>query len=200
MAGSHQLYVLYFNNNRLYAFAGSGDEGLRDGPLLTADLAQPSGIAFSANKVWFTDSESNSVRAADADPKSGKVKTVVGKGLYDFGDVDGSLSRAFLKHPLGLAVSANKVYVADTLNHKIKVIDTKSKMASTVWGSGKVGNAIGDYPQFNEPNGIALFGGNLYIADTNNNEIKVGNLSNGLVSAFKIDGLTAPRIVSASQN
>ncbi|MBI2812085.1 MAG: redoxin domain-containing protein [Candidatus Melainabacteria bacterium] len=193
MAGSHQIYVLYFNNNHLYAFAGSGDEELHDGPLLTADLAQPSGIAFSANKLYFTDSESNSVRSADADPKSGKVKTIVGKGLDDFGDMDGPLSKAFLKHPLGVAVAGNTVYVADTLNHKIRAIDLTTKMVSTLWGSGKAGNAVGDYPQFNEPNGIALFGKDIYIADTNNHEIKVGNLATGQVTAFKINGLTPPR-------
>ncbi|MBS1952811.1 MAG: redoxin domain-containing protein [Cyanobacteria bacterium SZAS-4] len=192
MAGSHQLYVLYFNNNHIYAFAGSGDEGLRDGPLLTADLAQPSGIAFSANKIYFTDSESNSVRTADVDPKSGKVQTIVGKGLEDFGDMDGTLTKAFLKHPLGLAVAGNKIYVADTLNHKIRTIDLSTKMVSTLWGSGKVGDAVGDYPQFNEPNGVALFGQDMYIADTNNNEIKVGNLSTGRVTAFKIKGLAPP--------
>lgn len=192
MAGSHQLYVLYFSNNHLYAFAGSGDEGLKDGPLLTADLAQPSGIAFSANKIYFTDSESNSVRSADVDPKTGKIQTIVGKGLDYFGDMDGSLAKAFFTHPLGVAVSGNKVYVADTLNHKIRTIDTKTKMVSTLWGSGKAGNAVGDYPQFNEPNGIAVLGKNMYIADTNNNEIKVGNLSDGKVTAFKISGLTGP--------
>ncbi len=189
MAGSHQLYVLYFNNNHIYACAGSGDEGLHDGPLLTADLAQPSGIAFSANKIYFTDSESNSVRTADTDPKSGKVKTIVGKGLEDFGDMDGSFSKAFLKHPLGLTVSGAKIYVADTLNHKIRTIDLKTKTVSTLWGSGKAGDAVGDYPQFNEPNGVALVGNNLYIADTNNNEIKVGNLATGQVTAFEIKGL-----------
>ncbi|CAN5485628.1 thioredoxin-like domain-containing protein [soil metagenome] len=198
MAGSHQLYVMNFNNNHLYAFAGSGDEGLHDGPLLTADLAQPSGIAYGANKIYFTDSESNSVRSADTDQKSGKVKTIVGKGLFDFGDMDGTLTKAFLTHPLGVAVAGNNVYVADTLNHKVRTIDLSTKMVSTLWGSGKAGNAVGDYAQFNEPNGIALLGQNMYIADTNNNEIKVGNLANGQVTAFKIKGLTAPQTVSKS--
>ncbi len=192
MAGSHQLYVLNFKNNHLYAFVGSGDEGLHDGPLLNADLAQPSGIAFGANKVYFTDSESNAVRTADIDPKLGRVKTIVGTGLYDFGDMDGSLSKAFLKHPLGVAVAGDKIYVADTLNHKIRTIDLKTKMVSTLWGSGKAGNAVGDYPQFNEPNGIALYGNNIFIADTNNNDIKVGNLTNGQVTTLAVKGLAPP--------
>ena len=101
--------------------------------------------------------------------------------------------KAFLQHPLGVAVAGKKIYVADTLNHKIKALDLDSKMVSTVWGSGKPGDADGEYPQFNEPNGIAYDGQkNLYIADTNNNAIKVGNLQTGMVSTLKITGLTAP--------
>jgi len=192
MAGAHQIYALFFNNNHMFVFAGSGEEGLTDKPLLDADLAQPSGITFSADKVYFTDSESNSVRSADINPKTGKVKTIVGKGLFDFGDVDGPLNKAFLKHPLGIITAGNKLYVADTLNHKIKSIDLVSKTVSTVWGTGKPGNAVGKHPEFNEPNGLAIDGQKVYVADTNNNEIKVGDLSNGQVSAFKISGLTSP--------
>ncbi len=193
MAGSHQLYVLDLASGNMSVFAGSGTEELHDGPLLDADLAQPSGIAFGGDKVYFIDSESNSIRTADINIRTGKVKTLTGKGLEDFGDIDGTFAKAFLQHPLGVAVAGKKVYVADTLNHKIKALDLDSKMVSTVWGSGKPGNADGEYPQFNEPNGIAYDGRkNLYIADTNNNRIKVGNLQTGMVSALKITGLTAP--------
>lgn len=189
MAGSHQLYVLDLKSNNLSVFAGSGDEELHDGPLLQADLAQPSGIAYDGGKIYFTDSESNSVRVADSNIKTGKVKTITGKGLQDFGDVDGTVVKAFLQHPLGVSVSGHKLYVADTLNHKIKIIDLNTKMVSTLWGSGKAGNSDGAYPQFNEPNGVALDGQKLYIADTNNSCIKVGDLSNGRVSRFTLKGL-----------
>lgn len=197
MAGAHQLYVLPFSDNHMYVFAGSAEEGLKDKPLLDAELAQPSGITFGAGKIYFTDSESNSIRSADIDQKTGMVRTLIGKGLFDFGDVDGPLGKAYLKHPLGIIAAGNKLYVADTLNHKIKSVNLTSKTISTVWGSGKPGNAVGDYPQFNEPNGLAIDGDQIYIADTNNNEIKVGNLSNGQVRAFKISGLTSP---SSSQH
>lgn len=192
MAGAHQLYVLYFSNDHIYAFAGSGEEGLVDKALLDSKLAQPSGITFGDGKIYFTDSESNSVRSADTNSKTGKVKTLIGKGLFDFGDVDGPLSKAFLKHPLGVVAAGKILYVADTLNHKIKSIDLDAKTISTIWGSGKPGNAVGDYPQFNEPNGIAIYGKNLYIADTNNNEIKVGDLSDGQIKKFEISALTSP--------
>lgn len=192
MAGAHQLYVLYFNNDHIYAFAGSGEEGLTDKALLDSELAQPSGITFDGRKIYFTDSESNSVRSADTGSKSGRVKTLIGKGLFDFGDVDGPFSKALLKHPLGLVAAGKSLYVADTLNHKIKRIDLDAQTITTVWGAGKPGNAVGEYPQFNEPNGIAVDGNSLFIADTNNNQIKVGNLSNGQVRAFRINNLTAP--------
>ncbi|HEY9679072.1 MAG TPA: thioredoxin-like domain-containing protein [Drouetiella sp.] len=192
MAGSHQLYYLDFSTNQMWIYVGSGDEGLHDGALLSADLAQPSGITYANNEIYFTDSESNSVRTAQTDIKNGQVKTITGKGLYDFGDEDGDLATAFLQHPLGLSLLGKSVYVADTLNHKIRIIDPVKKTVKTLWGTGKPGDADGTKPAFNEPNGICIVGSKVYIADTNNNKIKVGDLQSGSVKTLNLSGVQAP--------
>ena len=65
MAGFHQLWRLDLPTGEVRPYAGSGRERIVDGPLDLAQLAQPSGIVTDGNKLYFTDSETSSVRAAD---------------------------------------------------------------------------------------------------------------------------------------
>lgn len=70
---------------------------------------------------------------------------------------------------------------------KIKVVDPKTKQCSTLAGTGEAGNTLGpDFTQsrFNEPGGICAGGGGrlLYVADTNNHQIKVLDLASNIVS------------------
>ena len=68
---------------------------------------------------------------------SGVCKTVVGvegDGLFDFGDKDGIGSDVRLQHALGVAYGDGKLYVADTYNSKIKVIDPKKRSCHAFMG------------------------------------------------------------------
>lgn len=188
MAGSHQIWALNFSDGTIAPYAGSGIEELHDAELLKADLAQPSGIATDGKNLYFADSESSAVRSAPL--QGGSVKTLVGQGLSSFGDTDGSAKTALLQHPVGIGLAPGKLIVADTLNHKIKTLDLISNSISTTWGSGKPGYNDGEYPQFNEPNGLACAGNLVYIADTGNNAIRVGNLDNGQLKTLKVNGLS----------
>src|SRR5436190_1258537 len=60
--------------------------------------------------------------------------------LFTFGDVDGPGDNARLQHALGVAWYEGKLYVADTYNNKIKVIDIEADTCTTVAGSGKPGH------------------------------------------------------------
>jgi DNA-binding beta-propeller fold protein YncE len=130
---------------------------------------------------------------------NGKVETLVGLTgtLFDFGDVDGRGRDVRLQHPLGVAWWDGKLYVADTYNNKIKVIDVEHQTCATIAGSGRPGNQ--DAPEgakatFNEPAGISAAGGRLYVADTNNHVIRVVDLAAPYrVSTFSIAGLTRPQ-------
>ena len=64
----------------------------------------------------------------------GEVKTLVGTGLFDFGDVDGVGDDVRLQHALGVAYHDGKLYVADTYNSKIKVIDPATRTCTTFLG------------------------------------------------------------------
>ncbi len=175
MAGPHQLWALDLASGIVAPFAGSGREGIVDGALLESELAQPSGIVGAEGVLYFTDAESSAVRKVDL--RAGRVQTIVGTGLFDFGDVDGVGDAVRLQHALGLTLGADgKLYVADTYNHKIKVIDPVTRESRTLVG-GAPGFRDGDAPQFWEPGGISYADGRLYVADTNNDAIRVIDLA-----------------------
>jgi hypothetical protein len=131
MAGIHQLWALDLEKGLVGVVAGTGNEGLADGPALKAWLAQPSGLAVDGQgRCWFADSETSALRALD--PR-GVIATVVGEGLFDFGHVDGPGGAARLQHPLGVAVvGQTEVAVADTYNGAVRVYDTVTDQLRTV--------------------------------------------------------------------
>ena len=181
MAGPHQLWAFDLAAGTVNPHAGSGREGIIDGPLLEAQLAQPSGIVTDGQRLFFADAESSAIRVADIDPQ-GEVRTIVGTGLFDFGDVDGVGDAVRLQHALGLTLGPDGlIYVADTYNSRIKVIDPATREARTLAGDGH-GFRDGTEPQFHEPGGISYADGRLYIADTNNDAIRVLDLATGEVT------------------
>ena len=190
MAGFHQLWVMDLKLNEIRPFAGSGRERIEDGLLLSAALAQPSGIVSNGMKLYFTDSETSAVRSAELN-SDGSVASIVGQDLFTFGDVDGTGDEVRLQHPLGIDIEAGSIYITDTYNNKIKRIDPDTRKASSLLGSGKPGHTDGpaDTAKFHEPGGISVDAGNIYIADTNNHAIRVAALDTLEVSTLKITGL-----------
>lgn len=185
MAGLHQLWVYDLAQGTLAPHAGSGREGLLDGPLARAALAQPSGITSDGHQLYFADSEASAIRTADVGA-SGMVRTLVGQGLFDFGDVDGPWPTARLQHPLGVAWYRGTLYVADTYNHKIKSLNLAQATIQTLLGTGQPGRRDGPEAQFYEPGGLAAAGGRLYIADTNNHAIRVADLHSRQVTTLEL--------------
>ncbi|HWP45316.1 MAG TPA: thioredoxin-like domain-containing protein, partial [Blastocatellia bacterium] len=101
MAGPHQLWQMNPQTGGIAPYAGTGREDIIDGPLDEAALAQPSGITTDGKKLYFADSEVSAIRSADLSA-DGVVETIVGEGLFDFGDRDGRGSDVRLQHPLGV--------------------------------------------------------------------------------------------------
>ncbi len=192
MAGNHQIFGIDLEGGFIAGHAGSGREDHRDGPLLAASLAQPSGLSGDGEALFVADSEVSSIRAVDLDPRGGHVKTVVGEGLFDFGDVDGVGKDVRLQHPLGVVFAEKRLFVADTYNNKIKSIGLPTLNARTLAGNGKPGLADGDgsEAQFDEPTGLSYANGKLYVADTNNHAIRVVDVETGSVSTLELTGLS----------
>jgi thiol-disulfide isomerase/thioredoxin len=169
MAGQHQIWTYDPKADLLRQFAGSRREELKDGPRLEAGLNQPSGLATDGRYLFVADSEASAIRCIDLGP-DGRVDTIVGTGLFDFGDVDGTGKAVRLQHPLHVIHEKGTLYVADTYNSKIKRIDPAQRTSARFAG--------GD-GQLDEPGGLSIAGKRLYIADTNHHAIAVADLETG---------------------
>jgi sugar lactone lactonase YvrE len=190
MAGFHQLWRLDLATNEVRPHAGNGRERIVDGPLDHSQLAQPSGMATDGEKLYFTDSETSSVRTADLDP-DGKVFTIVGLDLFTFGDVDGVGDEVRLQHPLGIDVHDGVVFITDTYNNKVKRVFPETRGVSTLLGSGDAGHTDGaaSAVELHEPGGLSVAGDTLYIADTNNHAIRIAGLKDKTVETLWMQGL-----------
>jgi len=107
-----------------------------------------------------------------------------------FGDVDGVGDNVRLQHALGVAFKDGKLYVADTYNSKIKLIDPAKRSCTTF---------LGDPPgwlkprMFNEPGGVSIAGNKLYVADTNNHRICVVDLGTKALATLQLQGIEPVR-------
>ncbi len=190
MAGSHQIWRMDLEKNVLEPYAGSRVEARLDGKLGLSGFAQPSGIVSDGKVLFVADSESNIIREIDFQKET--VETLVGGDLFEFGDRDGEGDDVRLQHPLGVVLYDGKVLIADTYNHKIKLLDAEKRTVKTFLGTGKPGQTDGKTPTFYEPAGISIADGKLFVADTNNHAIRVVDLQTKTVSTLKIEGLMPP--------
>jgi sugar lactone lactonase YvrE len=191
MAGWHQIWRIDVGSGLSEVFAGSGAEELHDAPLPEAALAQPSGLATDGERIYFADPEASAIRWAMAGEVVG---TVVGTGLFDFGDRDGIGDEVRLQHALGIAwwSGTRELIVADTYNHRIKRVDPARREARAFAGSGEAGLVDGgpEEARFWEPGGIAISpdGLHAFVADTNNHALRSVELSSGRVSTILLEG------------
>ncbi|MGB5166813.1 MAG: thioredoxin-like domain-containing protein [Acidimicrobiia bacterium] len=200
-AGTHQIWTINLTTGTAEPSVGSAAEGTTNGPLLQAELAQPSGLAFGADgMLYFADSESSSIRGAAVAQPAGETVLVAGgeTNLFEFGDVDGTGADARFQHPLGIDDYAGTLLVADTYNSKIKLVDPATGQATTLFGSEQ-GWSDGNDPQFYEPGGLSVDGDLLWVADTNNHVIRMIDLTTSVATTLVLSGLDALAAPSDSE-
>ena len=180
MAGVHQIWMIDTARGLAWPYAGTGAEARVDGAIAEAAFTQPSGLAIAGDTIYVADAEGNIVRRVDLPPKN-TVTTLAGGNLFDFGDKDGTGDAVRLQHPQGIATDGERVYIADTYNHRIKVLDPVKRTVKTLAGTGKPGLADGrlDRAQFDEPGGLSLAGRTLYVTDANNHAVRAIDLDRG---------------------
>jgi hypothetical protein len=141
--------------------------------------------------MFVADSEASAIRAISLLEQKPHVVTLVGQGLFEFGDVDGMGSIVRLQHPTGLTFYDGLVYIADSYNHKIKTLDPTTGQVKTLIGMGQPVQADGAFGEAElfEPEGIVAANGRLYIADTNNHLVRVANLASGTLHTLMLRDL-----------
>jgi thiol-disulfide isomerase/thioredoxin len=205
MAGTHQIWKMPLSESDIGPYAGNGREDVVDGKLLPksaaqtgSSFAQPSGLGSDGEWLYVADSEGSSIRAVPLDP-SQDVFTVVGTAgrpdnrLFDFGDYDGPRDKAKFQHCIGVTYADGAIYVADTYNNAIRVVDPKTGETKTLAGMGHKRAGNDDVAgSFDEPAGVSYAKGIIYVADTNNHSIRTLDLSARKIGTLTIAGLTAP--------
>ncbi|HEY4241465.1 MAG TPA: thioredoxin-like domain-containing protein [Kofleriaceae bacterium] len=171
--------------------AGLRPEHHTDGP-----LAAPGKIlALADGGLAISDSAHHRVVFTDA---SGKVASVVGSGLA--GALDGDFASASFRKPQGLAEAGDLVYVADTENHELRVIDRRAHTVATVAGTGTLGAAPLEadpsparQTALRSPWDVAIAGGTVYIALAGAHQIAAYDPKAGTIRAFAGNGREARR-------
>ena len=198
MAGPHQIWKLDLKAGSVSVWAGTGTEDVQDGPAARSAFAQPSGLATDGTALYVADSEGSAVRAVALEGDRAVVTIAgthdfpQGQSLFAFGDQDGRGGQARFQHCLGVALDGRTLYVADTYNNKIKSIALDTREVETVAGTRQAGG-LDKPPQFDEPGGVSVAAGKLYIADTNNHAIRTLDLASRAVATLALDGVTSPK-------
>jgi sugar lactone lactonase YvrE len=194
---------------RINTVAGDGIQGFSgDGGLSTSgEVNIPKGVAVdSAGNIYIADTGNSRIRKVTA--STGDITTVVGDGTEGFSGDGGPATGAALSSPAGLALdSAGNIYIADTGNNRVRVVNTGTKsvvLAKVTVGPGDIatiaGNGINSFSgdggaaisaEIDNPIGIALdSSGNIYIADSRNNRIRKVTASTGdIATVAGISGL-----------
>lgn len=150
----------------------SGDNG----PALSAQFLDPIRVAVDQNfNLYITDSGNQSIRVVNY--QTGIINSIAGNGSPGYSGDGGNSVGAQLFDPHDVVVDpAGNVYIADTLNARVRIIDTYGNI-NTFAGNGTRGWS-GDYgaatnAQLSMPTGLALdTKGNLYIADFGNATVR----------------------------
>ena len=171
--GSHQLGVFNLETDEIELLAGSGQESMADGKALQAHFVQPAGLRFyEPDQVLFVaESASSSIRSVKLTP--GKtIRTITGKGAYSFGDQTGRFEDALFQYVFDLELIGNKIFVTDSLNGRIKVMDLGSGSVADLSELGFEAVPPVTYPLNGEPTGIcSIDSDSLLITETNQHRI-----------------------------
>jgi mucin-19 len=172
---SNYIYKLT-SGGSLSVLAGQATAGLTNGTGASAQFNFPKGIAVdSSGTVYVSDTDNQNIRKITS---GGQVTVLAGTLIGSApttGTSDGTGGGARFNTPLGMAVdSSGNLYVADSVNNRIRKITTSEGVVTTFAGS-TAGNTdgTGTNARFNNPQGVATdSAGNVYVADSSSFRIR----------------------------
>ena len=149
---------------------------------------EPQGIACnSRGQLFIADQDNHQIVQMTGDT----VRRIVGTGCFGYSGDGGPATEARLNKPTALWATDHALYIADTGNDVVRLVDLQSGLISTVCGTGKAGYAGDGGPawqaRLNNPGGVVVDRrGNLYIADIANNVVRRMDRQ-GMLSTFAGD-------------
>jgi len=172
--------------------AGFGGDG---GPAISASLNSPAGIAIdNLGDLYIADSVNNRIRKVDG--ATGIINTVAGTSPIGFGS--GSFSgdggpaiSATFSWPSGLAADAfGNLFIADTINVRVRRVDAATGIVTTVAGGGLGGDGgPATSASLVGPFGVAIdMSGDLFIADALDNRLRRVDGATGIITTVAGSG------------
>ncbi len=176
MAGDNRIWTYALGDRQLSCAAGSGKLGLRDGIGAMASFAQPVALASVQQMLYVCDALGSAIRSLQL--RSAGVQTLIGQGLWEFGDADGPREEASLQNPQAIALSPDSpmLWVADTGNGTLRTLRL---------GGGQVGTV--ELPRkLHGPAGLAATAGAVWIAETDAHAVLRLDLASGQLEPVPI--------------
>ncbi|MGA3040069.1 MAG: hypothetical protein ABSF54_04675 [Bryobacteraceae bacterium] len=183
------VYISDTNHNRvirvdpagnIHTVAGTGTAGAMPG-----EVYGPTGLALdNAGNLYIADTENQRIQML---APGGAISSIAGTGSSGFSGDGGAATSAELNYPSAVAVDAGgNVYIADTGNNRVRVVTTNGNIA-TIAGTGDASyngdNGAALDIALDNPGGVAVDGqGEVWIADTGNNRVRLLSASQAVVT------------------
>ncbi len=183
---NHKIRKMDLATGVVSILAGS-TSGHLDGIGGAAQFNEPEGLAIINDVLYVSEYMGNVVRAIDLG--TANVTTLLGNGTGGFQDGPISTSKAFINGPSGLTTDGTYLYLADSINERIRKIDLRTQTISTLAGNGITGaaNGIGIQVSFQKPMGIICSGKKIFVADNEGHQIRQ-LMDNGLIAHYPLLG------------
>jgi hypothetical protein len=197
LASDNSLYICEVRNHRLWKLqgkneltliAGNGTKGYSGdgGPATKAQLNEPYEVRLdTAGNVYFVEMQNQLVRKVNA--KTGQISTVAGTGEKGFGGDGGPATKALFSSPHSIALDEqNNIYIADIANHRIRKVDAKTGIITTIAGNGEKlppvdGQTAAGKPMIG-PRALFITGDTLWIALREGHSVWRMSLQNGVLN------------------
>lgn len=182
---NHTIRKVAIDSGLVTTLAGTpGVNGSTDATGAAASFDSPTGITTDGTHLFVADSYNHAIRKIAI--STGEVTTLAGN-FAEAGSTDGTGAAASFDRPSGLTTDGKNLYVTDQRNHNVRKIVIATGEVTTLAGTtGKPGklDGVGSAASFSFPENITTDGTHLYVADSNNNNIRKIAITTGDVTTL----------------
>jgi sugar lactone lactonase YvrE len=190
---THEIYKVN-TGDTITTFAGNGTYGYTgdSGPATAAELSYPDGlVADTAGNIWFSDRNNSCIRMVSA--ATGIINTMYGSGIPGYSGDGGPATDAELNTPQGLAFdTSGNLYICDYYSNRIRMVNTSGIISTFAGQSGLFEEGVAaTNAEFSYMQNITTdAAGNVYVADMDNQRIRMINATSGVVTTLAGGGIS----------